>query len=637
MRDDLRVDLAGAIELAGVATGFDWTWDIADIQKFADAAGWSGLEPGTDMGQGGWFASTGLDVWQGSAMFWCGDERLAYVRVALSSPAYEHDPETPDTVRAAFDTAVAEFHRVWGDPVQATAGPEQGPCWAFPNLFAGVVVGPQTVDLMLISPAEQQYWTEKNARRTAWNTELSAWELFTDSLAAFLDGYRAEGTKLIISAPGNRYAQFAFDDGGLYAELAAAEFIEDDYRYGPQVEAALIADGWMWPEPDRNWSRQLSKPVNTFGYNELAGIVVFGLQALGIETPDELLADAWIDGSADTVDLSGLGIPPHPNIGPRRDRQRAASGIRIESDPEDDLAVDVPGAIRIVTAAMAFEWTWTEADAERFAADVGWAHDGDLYKQSLLRMRTDLEIDDPQATYWFEGETLRRVEFAVSDNVGHLDPGEENTYEEELVRIAYDSVLEGLREVWGAPVGYGTAGSGSGAVWEFPGFALRVEKSGESVEMNLLGPAERKRGVTNDRNHIAHRAQARGWDQLVEDLSFLLAEDLSVGATLIVGAEGNKYARITREPKGLHGELGDRIADPLWRFGSSTEKYMIKWGFTPPDDERPNWRIDLALPATLRDCREFARLLVWGVRTHGGPLAEVTVRGEGLDLSAFER
>ncbi|QFG22654.1 hypothetical protein [Actinomadura sp. WMMB 499] len=139
------------------------------------------------------------------------------------------------------------------------------------------------------------------------------WAAFTDNLAALLADL-APNAKLIISATGNRYVQFAARHDELHGEVSGNAFLDASCGMTDADLGALAAAGWAQTDPDNpNWGRDVGRDEREVRL--LAERAVEALRSpLRVESPSDLSVDGWVDGSGidgdPGVDVARLGIGP---------------------------------------------------------------------------------------------------------------------------------------------------------------------------------------------------------------------------------------------------------------------------------------------------------------------------------------
>ncbi|WP_330178789.1 hypothetical protein OHB26_19920 [Nocardia sp. NBC_01503] len=139
-------------------------------------------------------------------------------------------------------------------------------------------------------------------------TSIGDWLSFSAALALTLARMPTNGC-LILTAPGNRFAQFTMVPEGLWAEVADDSALTDSYHILPDERDQLTADGWNPPSEggSPNWNRQLGWPTRYPDYETLAERVVAALHhVLKVTQPTELSIDSWVNFSEEEIDVSAL-------------------------------------------------------------------------------------------------------------------------------------------------------------------------------------------------------------------------------------------------------------------------------------------------------------------------------------------
>ncbi|MTE14665.1 hypothetical protein GLP40_18080 [Nocardia sp. CT2-14] len=567
------------------------------------------------------FSRTGLSVWWDSAMFWGSERGLDHVRVTISDCPAPSEFGNRELLDAALARTAAEFIERWGDPERTAVGPAEGMAWRFPTVFAGLTIGADTVDLLLVNPTAQRYWMERRHETARRRAAAGAWTRFAENLAGFLETLPVDA-RLLITAPGGRFVQFEAGPTRLSGELARSEFIDPAWHYGPEAEQRLIEQGWT-PPREANWTRTLSRRAGAVAMSELALRTVDTLRTVGVTAVTELVADAWVEGGAD-LDLTPLGIPPHPTS-----RTQRAEFLRRQAVSEFDaepLRVDVPAGVEIARAARAFDWTWTRADLDGFAAAMGWKplHDPDNGDRTVWA-DTALRVDDPRARFCFDGDRLEAVCVTLSDSIESFLYDEGLPAEVREQRTAAQArALDGFRAEFGAPR-HAVLGQTHGPAWPDARLTLGLVTEPDTVELYLVRPGERDRRLVIEQQRAAHRAHDREWAQFHEELAALIT-DLTDSGQLTVDAGEPHRARVDRDEDLLRLELAGATAREL---SPRVLRFMLRDGWQHPDHRYPLWHIDLHLPALPRDLRRLARLAVLPLRTLMSPQAHLRVLVNG--------
>ncbi|MFJ4658757.1 DUF6301 family protein [Nocardia sp. NPDC088792] len=620
---EVRVDIAGAVEIVRAAVGFEWRWGAADVGGFARRMGWSTPLPVGTFRSGAVFARTGLQVWWDSALFWGSERGLDYVRMPISDCPSRSVFAGDELLADAMARVTAAFTERWGEPESTDAGPAEGVAWRFPNLFAGLTIGADTVDLLLVAPAQQRYWMDMRHEAARRRTALGGWGRLTEQLAGFLDGLPVEA-RLVLTAPGGRYLQFTAEAERLHCELSRSEFIDPTWRYGAETEQELIDRGWT-AAPDANWWRALTRGSGSIALSILARQTTDALRLLGVTAATELVADAWVEGG-DDLDITALGIPEHPTArGQRAEFLRHHTAVEADAEP---LRIDVPGGVEIARAARDFAWTWTRADVAAFLEVTGWkpVHDPREGEREVWA-DTDVRVEGPRARFSFDGDRLESVCVTLSDSIESFlyDEGLPAEVREQRT-AAFTRAIDGFRSEFGTPV-HAALWHAHGPVWPSPRLSLGLVADADTVDLHLVNPAERERRLIIEQQQAAHRARDREWGQFFDDLAGLAA-DLTAAGQLTVDGGADNRARIDLDGETVRLELSSATARQL---SPRVLRFMLRDGWLAPDSRYPLWRIILPLPALPRDYRFLAQLSVWPLRARMGPGVPLRVRLDGVE------
>ncbi|MFF0613029.1 DUF6301 family protein [Nocardia tengchongensis] len=607
MRIPVRVDVVGALEIVRAAAVFEWTWGLDDRERFAATVGWSDLETVEGDGEAALCARTSLAVWNASALFLDSGDELCQVHVIVSDSPDKWAAGTPGLLADAAGQVVAGLTRMLGEPAIGAAGTEFGPVWESAGVTIGLGTARNAVELLLISPVWQRVWEARQQERTTRRARLTEWDRFAESLAGYTDSFYSDAAVNIQAPDGQRIRMVREDDGW------QAGF----WRPGDEGSAYR---SYLTPAP-----------LHAIDHSRLATWVVTELAAAGVRSPIELRSRGW-DSDGTELDTSALR--------PADDRPavlHAESPREIPVPPEDldsveDVELDVPGALEVVAAAATFDWTWTRADVERFAAHAGWsdvfAPDGYpmIYATSTLNDGNY----ERNVIFWSEGDKLTSIQVYVSTDLCDYDL-EDDSYShlKDQLDLAAQLTLAGFRESLGDPV-HGKLKYSSALCWEFPDFTVGPLRNDTVIVLELTAPSQRDLNRTITLAAAAGSLTAATWHQLTEDLAHLLAVALPAEATLTIGGDDNWFARFTRQPGTLHAELGSpEFLDPEWQLDLTA--HLTYQGWTPPDAIRNNWRRELSLPVMPRDYLHLAGTTIAALRRRN-PCSptDLRLRLEGL-------
>ncbi|MGX1810797.1 DUF6301 family protein [Nocardia sp. NPDC055321] len=159
----LRVDVQGAIEIAGAALSFEWAWTRADVERFARTVGWA--PPDSRGAADAPSTRTSLSIWAPDAVFWHHAGDLCQIHIAVSD-APAGDPADSERLRtSAAGAAVTALTSLLGDPVDGHIGTAEGSVWERGEVSIGISAADR-VELVLVNPAWQRFWTQRR-RATA--------------------------------------------------------------------------------------------------------------------------------------------------------------------------------------------------------------------------------------------------------------------------------------------------------------------------------------------------------------------------------------------------------------------------------------------------------------------------------------
>ncbi|MFE3187734.1 DUF6301 family protein [Nocardia sp. NPDC059240] len=171
MSKEFGVDVAGALEIARAAAGFEWTWTAQDAGRFAWQVGWSvpqGSDPrGSESGEVYLTYRTGLRVSDPEATFAVNAEGaldLVWVQATDERPQ-RHGPVPPEI----FEEFVDRFRSIYGEPADRYDGTLFVPSvtWVLPYLVLQLSRD-DSVDLRLINPVRHRQAVARGSDDDRW-------------------------------------------------------------------------------------------------------------------------------------------------------------------------------------------------------------------------------------------------------------------------------------------------------------------------------------------------------------------------------------------------------------------------------------------------------------------------------------
>ncbi|WP_040810710.1 DUF6301 family protein [Nocardia concava] len=155
------------------------------------------------------------------------------------------------------------------------------------------------------------------------------------------------------------------------------------------------------------------------------------------------------------------------------------------------MQADIAGAIRVVSRARAFEWTWAQTDIDRFCLDVGWTllERGDYGRTSLS---TDLTVNFNRADAYRNrrhirgrtgrDESLERVTAYITDLTRDVTPALTAALSDH-----FDQLAERLTRDLGSP-NHIESKPGAEIGWEYPDVVINVVTHNRCLLLEIVNP-----------------------------------------------------------------------------------------------------------------------------------------------------
>ncbi|WP_330185157.1 DUF6301 family protein [Nocardia sp. NBC_01503] len=148
----MRSGMDRAEEIVRIAARLDWTWTIADIDRFSSATGWAVLRRSTY----GATMQTDLMVPLPKASVYTSGDQLKYFSIAVTDTNFGEPPSDPEGVVDDFAALGVWMMTELGRPARRTPGAESSIRWDLPNLVVSLSTLGTQVRLRLINPAYQE-------------------------------------------------------------------------------------------------------------------------------------------------------------------------------------------------------------------------------------------------------------------------------------------------------------------------------------------------------------------------------------------------------------------------------------------------------------------------------------------------
>lgn len=154
----MRVDVDGAVRIARLAAGFDWTWTRADVTRFCAVADWQPESDGT-----GGLIRTDLAVERPEAFVLFGadiyelaqrNEEVTDIAVYVSD--VEPEALSDDVKARAISKVVEQIVAQLGDPGYSDDPSDRWPRWVLPRVVIDLAVD-RSITLRLTNPTYQAW------------------------------------------------------------------------------------------------------------------------------------------------------------------------------------------------------------------------------------------------------------------------------------------------------------------------------------------------------------------------------------------------------------------------------------------------------------------------------------------------
>ncbi|MFE4502451.1 DUF6301 family protein [Rhodococcus sp. NPDC056743] len=154
----MHVDIEGATRIARLATEFDWTWAVDDLEPFCAQAGWELVE----LRQGGGSIRTNLHVSRPEAHMFGRQHRMNWISIFVTDLADDATPMT--VVRPLLDEGFTNLDvaltALLGTATSAEPGPTAALRWDLPKVVVILSMSPSAIHLRLTSPGYQAWVDE---------------------------------------------------------------------------------------------------------------------------------------------------------------------------------------------------------------------------------------------------------------------------------------------------------------------------------------------------------------------------------------------------------------------------------------------------------------------------------------------
>ncbi|WP_137876117.1 DUF6301 family protein [Rhodococcus sp. Q] len=154
----MHVDTEGATRIARLATEFDWTWTIDDLEPFCAQAGWELVE----LRQYGASIRTNFHVGRPEADVHRRNRSMRYISILVTDVADDATPMT--VVRPLLDDGFTNLDvaltALLGTAPSAEPGPQAFIRWDLPKAVISLNLSVSAIRLHLTSPGYQAWVDE---------------------------------------------------------------------------------------------------------------------------------------------------------------------------------------------------------------------------------------------------------------------------------------------------------------------------------------------------------------------------------------------------------------------------------------------------------------------------------------------
>ncbi|MFE3261403.1 hypothetical protein ACFXPS_35265 [Nocardia sp. NPDC059091] len=307
--------------------------------------------------------------------------------------------------------------------------------------------------------------------------------------------------------------------------------------------------------------------------------------------------------------------------------------------------------VRIAVAATQFDWTWTIADAERFAEHLGWGaasvQYGDRLEERRQRGRVPRHVElfaqlNPQWRTLSHGDApdVRLMALLGKSNGVAVDiPTPISDNDLNVLDLMFEELGARFRALWGEPTG---VSPGTPQVWVHQRIVVDLATNGSKTFLRLQNPAIYQRTMKSLIDSATKAERLTDWSAFLSAIPLVTQSDLGTWSRADITRIAETTGWQTRELEGLlRNHL--RVAlesDREWIFldasDTSDDPDLARSGFGEFSGlllmQRLSTEVgDAAYRAALAEC---VRLLGVPARV-GGPSARAVWRRPDVTITLF--
>ncbi|MFE3099217.1 DUF6301 family protein [Nocardia tengchongensis] len=321
----MQADIDGAVQIARLAAGFDWSWTTSNLEDFCSAAGWREEKPS----QHGASYHTGLDLQRNNARVRFDRGFLATLGASAQQEVPEAwvlvtdrvDPDDPYSEESLVDLFAQLSGRIseeLGPASRRDFGSRPGLVWDLPKLVLVLEMN-NRLSLTMSNPLYRR-WHDQSVRVEEGImpsdeddqtnlTRPSTWSEFSRASALTAALLPEDGRLSIAASPGWSIT-FVMDELQLKCIIRLKSDGVAAVRVPAEQRIRLVEQGWV-EGTDRfgdHWDRSVEWPVRLRDARELTDAAVESLQTMiGVACPSDLRIDAWAIRGEIVPDISRLG------------------------------------------------------------------------------------------------------------------------------------------------------------------------------------------------------------------------------------------------------------------------------------------------------------------------------------------
>ncbi|MFF0632979.1 DUF6301 family protein [Nocardia sp. NPDC004151] len=148
----MRADIDAAVKIVRAAAGFDWSWAVADLERFSETLDWEVSERRPR----GATLDTGLHVNWPKANAIIDAAGVREITVWVSDIAETLDDIVSCAIADGFEEIHAQLVEYFGPPSREVIGEVPRSGWQFPNVVVFLTAGLKALEVSIVNPDHQR-------------------------------------------------------------------------------------------------------------------------------------------------------------------------------------------------------------------------------------------------------------------------------------------------------------------------------------------------------------------------------------------------------------------------------------------------------------------------------------------------